>query len=93
MVSGGFVKTISLIARLKRIKQLSQTSRTFTSRRERVSNNGAVCEFDHTEETFSVSFDELEQCLTKTGQKLDMRGICKRDTQVMILLFFHLKNL
>ena len=38
----------------------SKTSRGCTSRRKRVSNIGAMSEFDKNEDTFSVYFDELE---------------------------------
>ena len=47
---------------LNRMEQFSKTSnRCALSRRKRVSNIGAMREFDQNDDTFSVYFDELEQ--------------------------------
>ena len=51
------------------MEQFSKTSNGNTSRRKRVSNVGAMCEFDQNEDTFSVYFDELEHCFIENGQK------------------------
>ena len=40
-----------------------------TSRRKRVSNIGAMCEFGQNEDTFSVYFGELEHYFIENGQK------------------------
>ena len=53
------------------MEQFSKTSHGCTSRRKRVSNMGAMCEFDQHEDTFSVYFDELEHYFTENGQKQD----------------------
>ena len=45
---------------LNRMEQFSKASHRCTSRRKRVSNIGAMCEFDQNEDTFSIYFDELE---------------------------------
>ena len=47
----------------------SKTSNRCTSRRKRVSNIGAMCEFDQNEDTFSIYFDELEHYFIEKGQK------------------------
>ena len=57
MVSG-LVKIISIIA--NRMEHFSKTSHRCTSRKMRVSNIGAMCEFDQNEDTFLVYFDELD---------------------------------
>ena len=51
------------------MEQFSKTSHRCTSRREQVSNIGAMCEFDQNEDTFSVYFDKLEHNVTENGQK------------------------
>ena len=51
------------------MEQFSKTSNRCTSRRKRVSNIGAMCEFDQNEDTFSVYFDELEHEFIENGQK------------------------
>ena len=51
------------------MEQFSKTSHRCTSRRKRVSNIGAMGEFDQNEDTFSVYFDELERYVNKKGQK------------------------
>ena len=45
------------------------TSHKCTSRKKRVSNIGAMGEFDQNEDTFSVYFDELEHSFTENGEK------------------------
>ena len=47
----------------------SKTSHRCTSRRKRVSNIGAMGEFDQNEDTFSVYFDEVEHDFTENGEK------------------------
>ena len=66
MVSGLEILFQSL---LNRMELFSKTSHRYTSRRKRVSNIGAMCEFDRNEDTFSVYFDELEHYFTENGQK------------------------
>ena len=66
MVSG-LEKLFQLL--LNRMELFSKTSHRNTSRRKRVSNMGAMCEFDLNEDTFSVYFDELEHYFTKNDQK------------------------
>ena len=54
------------------MEQFSKTANrcaTALSRRKRVSNIGAMCEFDQNEDTFSVYFDELEHYFIENGQK------------------------
>ena len=46
-----------------------QTSRRCASRRKRLSNIGATCEFDQNEDTFSVYFDLVEHYFTENGQR------------------------
>ena len=66
MVSG-LVKIISIIASPD--GTVSKTSHRCASRRKRVSNIGAMCEFDRNEDTFSIYFDELKHYFTENGQK------------------------
>ena len=66
MVSG-LVKLFK--SSLNRMEQFSETSHRCTRRRKRVSNIGAMCEFDQNEDTFSVYFDELKHYFTENGQK------------------------
>ena len=47
----------------------TKISNRCTSRRMRVSNIGAMCQFDQSEERFSVCFDELEHYFIENGQK------------------------
>ena len=54
---------------LNRMEQFSKTSNRCASRRKRVSNIGAMCEFDQNEDTFSVYFDELKDYFTENRQK------------------------
>ena len=49
----------------------SKNSHKCTSRRKRVSNIGAMGEFDQNEDTFSVYLDELEHYVIENGQKQD----------------------
>ena len=51
------------------MQQFSKTSNRCASRRKRVSNIGAMCEFDQNEDTFSIYFDELEDYFLENGQK------------------------
>ena len=51
------------------MEQFSKTSNRRTRRRKRVSNIGAMSEFDQNEDIFSVSFDELEHYFIENGQK------------------------
>ena len=60
------------------MEQFSKTSHRCTSRRKRVSNIGAMCEFDQNEDMFSVYFDELEHYFTENDQKQHTRGISNR---------------
>ena len=53
----------------------SKTSHKYTSRRKRVSNIGAMGDFDQNEDTFSVYFYELEHYFTENGQKQHTGGI------------------
>ena len=52
---------------LNPMKQFSKTSNRCTSRRKRVSNIGAMCEFAQNDDTFSVYFDELEHYFIVNG--------------------------
>ena len=49
----------------------SKNSHEWTTRRKRVSNIGAMGEFDQNEDTFSVYLDELEHYFIENGQKQD----------------------
>ena len=57
------------------MEQFSKTSNRCTSQRKRVSNSGAICEFDQNEDTFSVYFDEQEHYFIENGQKEHTGGI------------------
>ena len=57
------------------MEQFSKTSNRSASRKKRVSNIGAMCEFDQNEDTFSVYFDELEHYFIENRQKEHTRGI------------------
>ena len=49
---------------LNRVELISKTSQKCVSRRKRVSNIGAMGEFDQNEDTFSAYFDELDHYFT-----------------------------
>ena len=51
------------------MEQFSKTSNRCASGRKRVSNIGAMCEFDQNEDTFSVYFDELKDYFIENRQK------------------------
>ena len=51
------------------MEEFSKTSTRCTSQRKRVSNIGAMCEFDQNEDLFSVYFGELEHYFIENVQK------------------------
>ena len=63
----GFEKLFQSL--LNRMEQFLKTSNRCSSQRKRLSNSGAMCEFDQNEDIFSVSFDELEHYFIENGQK------------------------
>ena len=83
MVSGRYFFFNHCLTEWKSFHSMHGLNR-YTSRRKRVLNIGAMCEFGQNEDTFSVYFEELDHYFTKNGQKEHTCGISKRHIQVML---------